>query len=110
MTEIVKVAGIALNLNGEEYVIPPLALGALDQIKDKITDFDKAPFAEQVTLTIDIATAALKRNYPDMTREKVGEIVDVGNMMQVFEAVMDVSGLKRKAQEAEAAGEAAAAG
>ncbi|STZ77345.1 phage associated protein [Bergeriella denitrificans] len=110
MKQVVKVAGVTMNLNGQEYVVPPLSLGVLDQIKDRIGNFDKAPFAEQVELTISVAHAALKRNYPDLTREEVGDMLDVANMMEVFGAVMDVSGLKRKEQEAAQAGEAAAAG
>ena len=110
MAEIVKVAGISMVLNGKEYVIPPLSLGALDQLKDRVGQFDKLPFAEQVTTTIDAAHAALKRNYPELTHDDVGELVDVGNMMDVFQALMDVSGMQRRLKEAQSAGEVPAAG
>lgn len=107
----VKVAGVAVTLNGQEYVIPPIALGALEQLQERIGRFDgSAQDIQQVSTVIDCAHAALRRNYPDMTREQVADLIDIGNMMEVFEAVMDVSGLKRKAQEAERTGEAVAAG
>ncbi|ENT1749659.1 hypothetical protein CAA71_002200, partial [Neisseria gonorrhoeae] len=53
--------------------------------------------------------AALKRNYPDLTREEAADLIDIGNMNEVFAAVMDVSGLKRREQEAAQTGEARAA-
>lgn len=111
MTQIAKIAGVAVMLNGQEYIIPPIALGALEQLQSRIGAFDgNATDAAQVSTVIDCAHAALKRNYPEMTREQVADLIDIGNMMEVFEAVMDVSGLKRKAQEAaDKLGEAQAA-
>ena len=103
---IVKVKGLLIELGGRELVVPPLALGALEQLQARLVQFkgdirDK----DQVATAIDAAHAALKRNYPDMSRDEVAEMIDVGNMAEVFEAVMDVSGLKRKEIEAgEAAG------
>ncbi|AEV24622.1 hypothetical protein Dsui_0202 [Azospira oryzae PS] len=103
---IVKVKGIPVDLGGETFVIPPLALGALEQLQERVAKFKgDIRDAEQVATVIDAAHAALKRNYPDMPRETVADLIDVGNMAEVFEAVMDVSGLKRKALEA-AQGEA----
>lgn len=101
MASLVKVKGIAVQLGGESFVIPPLSLGALEQLQSRVADFkgdirDK----EQVATVIDAAHAALKRNYPAITRDEIADMIDVGNMAEVFEAVMDVSGLKRKAIEA----------
>lgn len=98
---VVKVKGIPVNLGGEDFVIPPLSLGALEQLQERVANFrgdigDK----EQVATVIDAALAALKRNYPEISRQEVADMIDVGNMADVFEAVMDVSGLKRKALEA----------
>lgn len=94
---IVKVKGIEVELGGEILVVPPLPLGALEQLQDRLSVFkgdirDK----DQVATVIDAAHSALKRNYPDLTREDVANLIDVGNMADVFEAVMDVSGIKRK--------------
>ena len=97
---VVKVPGIRMTLGGNEYVVPPIALGALEQLEDRIASFNPNVLdLKQMGIIIDCAYAALKRNYPDLTREDVGEIVDIGNMNEVFEAVMDVSGLRRKALE-----------
>ena len=97
----VKVKGIALELGGSEYVVPPVALGPLEQLQQRISEFKgDIQDAKQVATVIDVAHAALKRNYPEITREEVGDMIDVGNMAEVFACVMDVSGMKRKALEA----------
>lgn len=101
MTEVVKIKGIPLQLGGKTYIVPPLNLGALEQLQDRLEKFDGGIGKENISTVLDATTAALKRNYPDITRDQVSELIDVGNMGEVMEAVMDVSGLKRQAQEAE---------
>ncbi|MDO5686760.1 MAG: hypothetical protein Q4G42_05180 [Neisseria sp.] len=106
----VKIKGITLNLGGNDYIVPPIALGALEQLRERLQDFDgNVQDIKQIGTVIDCAHAALKRNYPEMTRDDVADLIDVGSMIDVFEAIMDVSGLIRKQQEAAATGEAAAA-
>ena len=105
---IVKYLGIKKNLGGVEYVIPPISLGALQQLQKSINTFTDGVIDEaSITTTINVLHASLKRNYPEMTAEQVADMVDVGNMFELFEVVMDVSGLKRKEIElAEQSGEA----
>jgi hypothetical protein len=97
----VKVKGIPFPFDNETtLIIPPIAIGALEQLQQRITEF-KGDVADskQVATVIDVAYAALLRNYPGMTRDEVGALIDVANMGNVFECVMDVSGMKRKALE-----------
>lgn len=94
---MVKHKGIAFNLGGDDYIIPPISLGALEQLQDRIASFTgNANDKEQISTVVDAAFSALRRNYPEITREAVAEMIDLGNMIEVFGAVMDVSGLKRK--------------
>lgn len=94
------IKGITLTLgDGKSYVVPPLTLGALEDNQEALAKGGADLSPESVRAIIDIALAALQRNYPDMTREHVRGLLDVGNMTEVFLAVMDVSGLRRKAQE-----------
>lgn len=104
------VGGIPLVMgDGNSYVIAPLTLGAIEDMQDAINSVGGELSKEAVTAIIDVAHSSLKRNYPDMTRGEARELIDVANMMSVFEACMDVSGLKRKELEAgEAKGEASA--
>lgn len=106
----VRIKGVTVELNGTHYVIPPITLGALEQLQERIGAFDgNVQDTKQISTVIDCAHAAMKRNYPDMTRKEVADLIDIGNMNEVFAAVMDVSGLKRKEQEAAQAGEVQAA-
>lgn len=97
---VVKHKGTPLELGGTIYIVPPLSLGAVEQLQSRIGEFngDMADLS-QVGLVIDVAHTAMKRNYPDLTREQVADIVDLGDMAKVFEAVMKVSGLVAKAEE-----------
>ena len=100
---IVKHKGIPKELGGVTYIIAPLPLGALEQLQAQGVALEgNINDPKQVTTVIDMAYIALRRNYPDMTREQVGELIDLGNMGEVFEAVMDVSGALRKSLEAAA--------
>lgn len=101
MMSIVKYPGIKKTIGGVDYIIPPISLGALQQLQASINQFNAGVIDdESISTTITVLHSALKRNYPTITIEDVGEMVDVGNMFELFEMVMDVSGLKRKALEA----------
>jgi hypothetical protein len=102
MAGIVKVAGVPFNFNGRILVIPPLTLGAYEQLQKRLSELP-SDVRDQASIetTIDSVHAALRRNYPDMTREEVGELVDFSNMQEVMACTMDVAGLKRKALESE---------
>lgn len=102
MSAVVKIKGIAVELGGQTYTIPPIALGALEQLQERIAAFTgDVTDMRQVATVIDAAHHALRRNYPEMTRDQVADLIDVGNMGDVFQAVMDVSGAARKKGEAQ---------
>lgn len=94
------IKGIKMELGGQVYTVPPLSLGAIEAMQDRIGNFTASAKLESVGTVIDALHSALSRNYPDITRAQVADMVDLGCMQEVMEAVMDVSGLKRKAQEA----------
>ena len=85
---------------GQEYLIPPLALGYLEVMQDELAALPTLAALEPkaIATVIDAAHAALKRNYPALTREAVGNLLDVSNMGDVYECLMDVAGVKRRAQ------------
>ena len=45
-------------------------------------------------MLVDIVAAALQRNYPEVTPEKVENLLDLGNASVVLNAVLTGSGLK----------------
>lgn len=86
--------------DGTALTVPPLSLGAIQLLQDRLVGFTGGLDKASVELVVDATLMALQRNYPDMTRERVvNELVDLGNMEEVMRAVMDISGLQRKEQE-----------
>jgi len=98
---------------GRVYLVPPLSLGALELLQADLAALATAPMTDpaSVRTMIDATHMALRRNYPELTRPAVGELIDVGNIGDVYECLMDVAGVKRRAQaEADAAGNEMAKG
>lgn len=107
MTQLVKFPGIVKTIGGTEYIIPPISLRTLQIMQSEIEQINQSVMdAKSIDTAITVIHSALKRNYPQITLDEVGDLVDVGSMFDLFEVVMDVSGLKRKAIEEAKAGEA----
>lgn len=97
--DIVKVAGHNYTLGGKNYVIPALSLRAIQQLKGKILSFQNSGPLEQVDDIADIAIAAFNRNYPEMTRDDLLDMIDMNNMQDVVMIIMGQSGLIPKKEE-----------
>jgi hypothetical protein len=98
------IPGITIAMGGEDWIVPPLTMGQLRRLLpqvQRLTDIGAAMGDEQIGILIDLVAAALQRNYPDTTPERVAEMVDLGNAREVVAAILTGSGLKP-------AGEAAA--
>lgn len=92
-----KIPGIDFDFGTETLTIPPLALGDLEVLQKRLGGLEVgAVDPASVAAVIDVTLAALLRNYPDMTRERVARLIDVANMAEVTRCVMDVAGLHRK--------------
>lgn len=104
-----KIKGIDFPFPEGTLTIPPLALGDLELLQERLGALQVgAADANSVATTIDATFAALKRNYPEMSRADVAALLDLENMVEVLECVMDVSGIKRKSLEAAKKAESAA--
>jgi hypothetical protein len=90
----VKIKGVTIDLSGVEYVVPPLNLASLQNLQDKLSGFTGGADLKSVGIVADCALAALKRNYPEITREELLEVIDLGNMLELMNAIMGVSGLQ----------------
>ncbi|MBS0370203.1 MAG: hypothetical protein JSS57_13480 [Proteobacteria bacterium] len=105
---VVKIKGIPVELGGGTYIVPPITLGALEQLQEDLSNYTAGLGKTSLKTVVDATHAALRRNYPGMTRDQVADLLDVGNMQEIMDAVMDVSGLRRKALEGQAVGESPA--
>ncbi|HUE67183.1 MAG TPA: hypothetical protein VMP38_03300 [Candidatus Acidoferrum sp.] len=92
--------GVKVQMGGIEYMVPPLTLGQLRRLEPKIRAMSDLPpdaggiSTEQIDAIGEIVSTALSRNYPDMTPERVLELIDVANAREVILAVLTGAGLK----------------
>ncbi|OIR10975.1 hypothetical protein GALL_71460 [mine drainage metagenome] len=94
------IKGMDINLGGTVYTVPPLSLGAIEDMHDRLLSFKGGADPESCKLVIDCTWRALKRNYPDIERDFVRENVGFENMGEVMSAVMNVSMLRQKGDDA----------
>ena len=99
--------GTPFTIGGREWIVPALSLGQVIKLAPKI----KALVVNQANGTpdsgyenaVDIVLAAFKRNYPELTREKLlDEIVDLRNFGPILQAIMGQSGFSTVSSEGKA--------
>jgi hypothetical protein len=102
--------GVWLAFGAEEYLVPPLSFKAIQSLQDRIQGMSATagpPSRDNMETVLDVVHASLARNYPDMTRDDVADMVDLQNYGEVLAAVLSTSGF-RPAPAGTAPGEAAA--
>lgn len=82
--------GTILAIDGIDWYFAPLSLGALELLLPKLQNFTE----QDIGTVIDVAHKSLKRNYPEITREEVADMIYMDQLQDVVAAVMSVSGLK----------------
>ncbi|WP_310613735.1 hypothetical protein [Limnohabitans sp.] len=95
------IPGVEFNFGGERvYTIPPLTLGALQRLQHKLSELSamSALDPQAISIITEATHVALLRNYPNMTVDELSELLDVSQLGDVLSALLDVSGLQRKAQ------------
>jgi hypothetical protein len=94
---ISMIDGITVTMGGKEWAIPPLTLGQLRQLMPRVrqlSEIGENAGETQIALIVEIVTAALRRNYPEINEELVENLLDLGNAVSVLTAVLTGSGLK----------------
>jgi hypothetical protein len=101
-----KIKGISIDIGGEQRIVPPLSLHSLEQLLPRLNAFKgDASNVEDISIVVDSTHEALLRNYPEITRDEIARGIGLENFLEIMEAVMDVSGLKRQKLEANEKGE-----
>jgi hypothetical protein len=91
-----RFAGRVVTLGGTDYTVPPLNVGALKALAPQLeatANLTGMPTLTQWDDVLDVFLAAFRRNYPDMTREQLEELVDMGNFLTLSNVVFGGSGL-----------------
>lgn len=83
-------------MGGRKWTIPPLTLKQIKKFSGTLQDLgnlDTASVLAMADAATDVIHAAVARNYPELTRNEMEELLDLGNLMHVVQAVLGVSGL-----------------
>ena len=104
----VKIPGTPINLGGDEYIVAPLNFRQIKELKAELAALKGtitiADDSEAFDTFCKIVQASLSRNYPDMTIDKVQDILDIGNAPKAVMAIMGMSGLEQTTNTSHAPG------
>jgi hypothetical protein len=97
------VKGETVSLGGTDYVVPSLTLDQVEELEASGA-MEKVPangmtymaIKESRVALLDVAHAALSRNYPEMKREDLRKLIDLDAVEPLVDAVMSATGLKRR--------------
>jgi hypothetical protein len=93
-----KFRGKTIVLGDVGYVVPPIALGDLRDLQPRLAKLDIGatgmPSGDDLDTIIDMTFAALRRNYPEITRVEIGGLLDMGNLNEIVMVVMGQAGLE----------------
>ncbi len=95
------IPGVTVQMGGQDWIVPPLTLGQLRRLMPKVrqmTEIGANMGDSQIEVLIEIVTAGLQRNYPEMTPDKVENMLDLGNSANVLNIILTGSGLKPKGE------------
>lgn len=93
--------GTVLAIDGKDWYFAPLSLGALELLLPKLQNFNE----QDLGTVIDVAHKSLKRNYPEITRTEVADMIYMDQLQDVMGAVMSVTGLKASSKDEPSQGE-----
>jgi hypothetical protein len=86
------IPGTTIALGGQDWLVPPLSLALLQRFLPRVQELTgqvgAAMGPEQLAVLLEIVTAALQRNYPEITTELVANMLDLGNARTVLAATL----------------------
>lgn len=86
-------------IGDKTYTLPPLSLGQLRngmmeklRAHDALLAEDPPKGWEAFVAKGEIILAALRRNYPDLKAEELDDLIDLGNVMDLWSTVLGLTG------------------
>lgn len=83
-----------------ELIVPPLNFQSLQALGPKLAALNVNPSAASMETVVVAIEQALRRNYRGVPRWLIEQTIDAGNMAELMQSLMDVSGMRRKELEA----------
>lgn len=101
--------GEPVKIKGRTYIVPGLSFGQLERLVEKIERLSankKGILTKQhINDVVEVAHAAISRNYPDLKTSDVKEFIDTRNAKRIMDVIMGLSGLEKSVSTGEDAGE-----
>lgn len=97
-----KRGGRWITFGEEAYRVPPLSFNSVIELQDDVESLSNLmgagtkPTSKQRDTVARIVHAALMRNYPEMTKDEVADLLDVGNFQEVINATLAIGGFKEQ--------------
>jgi hypothetical protein len=86
------IEGTIIAMGGQEWTVPPLSLAQLREFLPKVQQLSGLAAGDmgvaQLGMLVEIVTAAMQRNYPDLTPDQVENFLDLGNALPVLTAIL----------------------
>jgi hypothetical protein len=98
--------GVTIRIGGRDWIVPPLTLGQMRRLLPQLQRLNQVGpdmGLDEIDVIVELVTAALGRNYPELTADTVAELLDLGNAAGVVHAILTGSGLVRTGEEMPAA-------
>ena len=91
-----KYEGVPVYMDGREWIVPALSLRQFKQHYKMLLDTDLTPdnFPEKFPERFLIVLEAFQRNYPDLTEEKLLDMIDLRTFLTVMQAIAAASGMR----------------
>lgn len=93
--------GIEIKLGGQVFTVPPLNFKQLKQLRPRIqmlqSGMNGMADEEKMQTFVDVVGIAMRRNYANLTNDELEDLLDLNNIGEVFLAILNSSGLVRKA-------------
>ena len=91
-----KTPGKEVVLGGRKLIIAPLNFAALKQHREAFANMTAGGLPD-MELVCQLSLLSLQRNYPEMTLDEVEEIIDYGNLFEVWEALLNITAMVEQA-------------
>jgi len=86
--------GIAVKLGGQEYTLAPLTIRQLKKLAPIFETLNQGGgVISQLDAVIELLHASFSRNYPDMTKDQLEDLLDSRTAADAMKALKSLSGL-----------------
>jgi len=96
--------GKVLMIGDQKFIVPAINFKGVKKIEELLKRLGSIPAAggflriDQIDILTEIVLVGLSRNYPDLTKQQLEEILDMNNIQTVLEAVTAQAGFKKVIQ------------